>query len=187
MTIYGYCSIANDGSVFYFRTNENASQYKLVSIDISMEIPSSTIVIPEQRDALLCDVLRVHKDRFVVQYKCNVIHFSMNDCLIADLYFQVKDQIYIYDNGGRQLERLFSDFVGSITAHCRPSEPWIFVTMRSFTTPGTIAYYDFRRPEDQRTSIFRQTQVGGINPDDFETRQVCDCLLSFPNLSRQQR
>jgi len=187
MIIYGYCSIANDGSVFYFRTNENASQYKLISIDISMEIPSSTIVIPEQRDALLCDVLRVHKDRFVVQYKCNVIHFSMNDCLIADLYFQVKDQIYIYDNGGRQLERLFSDFVGSITAHCRPSDPWIFVTMRSFTTPRTIAYYDFRRPEDQRTSIFRQTQVGEINPDDFETRQVCGCLLSFPNLSRQQR
>lgn len=183
MIIYGYCSIANDGPVFYFHTNENASQNKLISIDISMEKPSSTIVIPEQRDALLCDVSRIHKDRFVVQYKRNVIHFSMNDCSVADLCFQVKDQIYIYDNGGRQLEQLFPDFVGSIVAHCRPSEPWLFVTMRSFTTPRTIAYYDFRRLEDQCTSIFRQTQVGGINPDDFETRQVCDCLLSFPNLS----
>lgn len=187
MIIYGYCSIANDGSVFYFHTNENAPQYKLISIDISMKEPSSTIVIPERRDALLCSVSRVHKDRFVVQYKHNVIHFPINGRLIADLYFQVKDQIHIYDNGGRKLEQLFPDFVGSMTAHCRPSQPWLFITMSSFTTPGTIAYYDFRRPEDQRTSIFRQIQVGGINPDDFETCQVRDCPLSFPKICSNSR
>lgn len=87
-------------------------------------------------------------------------------------FFQVKDELYIYDNSGKQLEHLFPDFVGSMTSHCRETHSWLFVTMSGFTTPGTIAYYEFKRPEGQRMLPFRQTKVNGLNPDDFETRQV---------------
>lgn len=150
-----YSYVANDGPIFYFHTNANASQYKLISVDISASKPSPTVVIPEQKDALLCDVSRVNNDRFIVQYKHNV-----------------KDQLFIYDNDGKRLEQLFPEFVGSMTAHCRATHPWLFITMSGFTTPGTLAYYDFKRPEGQRMSPFRQTKVNGLNPDDFETRQV---------------
>ncbi|KXN84219.1 Prolyl endopeptidase [Leucoagaricus sp. SymC.cos] len=150
-----YSYVANDGPNFFFYTNEGASNYRLISIDISASTPTPKTVIPEQKDALLCDVSRVNNDRFVVQYKHNV-----------------KDQIYIFDNTGKQLKQLFPDFVGSMTAHCRESHSWLFITMSGFTTPGTIAYYDFKRPERQRTTTFRQTKINGLNPEDFETRQV---------------
>lgn len=71
MTIGSY-SVTNDGPVFFFHTNANASQYKLISIDISTTKPSATAVIPERKDALLCDVSRVNSNGFVVQYKHNV-------------------------------------------------------------------------------------------------------------------
>ncbi|KAF9449560.1 hypothetical protein P691DRAFT_799170 [Macrolepiota fuliginosa MF-IS2] len=150
-----YSYVTNDGPIFFFHTNENASQYKLISVDVSADKPVPNIVIPEQQSALLCDVQQVNTDRFVVQYKRDV-----------------KDELYIYDKCGKQLERLFPDFVGSMTAHCRDTHPWLFITMSGFTTPGTIAYYDFKKPENQRMTTFRQTKVDGLNPDDFETRQV---------------
>lgn len=84
----------------------------------------------------------------------------------------MKDQLYIYDNNGEQLEQLFPDFVGSMTVCCRETHSWLFVTMSGFTNPATIAYYDFKQPEGRRMSPFRQTKVNGLNPDDFETRQV---------------
>lgn len=68
----GCYSVANDGPIFFFHTNENASQYQLISVDISADKPVPTVVIPERKDALLCDVQRVNTDRFVVQYKHNV-------------------------------------------------------------------------------------------------------------------
>jgi prolyl oligopeptidase len=91
----------------------------------------------------------------------------------------VKDELYICDNNGKELERLYPDFVGTMSAHCRDTHSWLFVTMSGFNTPGTIAYYDFKRPEGQRLTPFRQTKVKGLNPDDFETQQV---RLSFSNI-----
>jgi hypothetical protein len=68
----GCPSVTNDGAIFYFQTNENASQRKLISVDISADVVLPTVVIPERKDALLCEVSRVNKDRFAVQYKHNV-------------------------------------------------------------------------------------------------------------------
>lgn len=48
----------------------------------------------------------------------------------------------------------------------------MFVTMTGFTTPGVIARYDFRSPEDSRWSIYRTTLVKNLNPDDFISEQV---------------
>nr|QGP74449.1 prolyl oligopeptidase [Lepiota venenata]QKM76209.1 prolyl oligopeptidase [Lepiota venenata] len=150
-----YSCVANDGSIFYFYTNENASQYKLISVDISADKPQPTVVIPERKDALLCGVIRVDDNRFVVKCKRNV-----------------KDELYIYDNNGTQLERLFPDYVGTMSAHCRADHSWLFITMTGFTTPGVISYYDFKRPDGQRITPFRQIEVEGLSADDFETRQV---------------
>lgn len=72
LLIIGYYSVTNDGPSFFFHTNKDASQYKLISVDVSAEKPVPAVVIPEQKDALLCDVQRVNKDRFVIQYKRNV-------------------------------------------------------------------------------------------------------------------
>lgn len=69
-------STANDGTVFYFHTNKDAPQYKLVSVDIS-EPPEKREfkdVIPEDKEAQLEDVCVVNNDKLLVVYKRNVSH-----------------------------------------------------------------------------------------------------------------
>ena len=44
--------------------------------------------------------------------------------------------------------------------------------MSGFNTPNTIARYDFAVPEGRRWAILRTTKVNGLDPDDFESKQV---------------
>lgn len=44
--------------------------------------------------------------------------------------------------------------------------------MSGFTSPSTVARYDFAAPEDQRWSILRKGRVSGLDLDDFESQQV---------------
>lgn len=71
--VYNF-SIANNGPIFYFRTNHNAPFFKVVSVDISK--PRSERewkeVFPENEDANLERVLAVGEDKLAVVYKRNV-------------------------------------------------------------------------------------------------------------------
>ena len=71
---YFLFSIANDDTVFYFLTNSNAPQFKLVSVDIS--VPEAERVwkdiIVEDKDAHLENVIAVGGDKLAVVYKRNV-------------------------------------------------------------------------------------------------------------------
>lgn len=67
-------SIANDGTKFYFLTNKDAPQYKLVTIDIA-DPPEKQVfkdLIPEDEGAALEQALVVNNDSLVVVYKRNV-------------------------------------------------------------------------------------------------------------------
>jgi prolyl oligopeptidase len=66
--------LANDGTKLYIRTNEDAPQYKVVTLDLADQLRERKVVIPEDKDAHLEDVLPVNKDTFVVVYKRNVSH-----------------------------------------------------------------------------------------------------------------
>ncbi|KAG6853174.1 hypothetical protein C0991_006352 [Blastosporella zonata] len=150
-----YHIIANEGPVLYVKTNADAPQYKVTTIDVSKEKPVFADFIPEAKDANLTEIDFVNNDTFVVIYKRNV-----------------KDEVYLYSKTGSQLTRLASDFVGAASIVSRPNQPHFFVSMTGFNSPGTIARYDFTAPEDQRWSIYRTTKVNGLNPDDFESKQV---------------
>ncbi|KAF7799102.1 hypothetical protein EIP86_010332 [Pleurotus ostreatoroseus] len=153
-----YNYIANNGTVFYFLTNKDAPQYKLISVDIS-EPPEQRHpkeVIPEDKDAQLEDICVVNNDILAVVYKRNV-----------------KDEIYLYSMQGIRLSRLAEDFVGSMSLIGRREQSWFFVNMSSFTTPGLIARYDFKEAdESKRWSNYRTTLVKGLNPEDFRSKQV---------------
>jgi prolyl oligopeptidase len=88
---------------------------------------------------------------------------------------QVKDELYVFSHEGTHVTRVAEDFVGTISIDGPGDEkqPWFFATLTSFTNPCRVARYDFAAPEDQRWNIFRTTKLQGLNPDDFETRQVC--------------
>jgi prolyl oligopeptidase len=56
----------------YIRTNEDAPQYKVVTLDLADEERKRKVIIPEDKDAHLEDVQPVNNDSFVVVYKRNV-------------------------------------------------------------------------------------------------------------------
>ncbi|KAG5649915.1 hypothetical protein H0H81_001511 [Sphagnurus paluster] len=150
-----YNLIANDGPLLYFKTNLDAPQYKLITIDISGEKPVTKDLIPEDKNANLVEVDYVNNQYFAIIYKRDV-----------------KDEIYLYSKTGQQIQRLAPDFVGAATISCRPKQPYLFVTLSGFNTPGTVGQYDFAAPEEQRWSIYRSVKVNGLVPDDFESKQV---------------
>nr|E2JFG2.1 RecName: Full=Dual function macrocyclase-peptidase POPB; AltName: Full=Prolyl oligopeptidase B; Short=POP B; AltName: Full=Toxin-processing prolyl oligopeptidase [Amanita bisporigera]ADN19205.1 prolyl oligopeptidase [Amanita bisporigera] len=150
-----YHVITNHGSLIYVKTNVNAPQYKVVTIDLSTGEPEIRDFIPEQKDAKLTQVKCVNKGYFVAIYKRNV-----------------KDEIYLYSKAGDQLSRLASDFIGVASITNREKQPHSFLTFSGFNTPGTISRYDFTAPDTQRLSILRTTKLNGLNADDFESTQV---------------
>jgi prolyl oligopeptidase len=148
-----YDVITNHGSTLYVRTNKDASQYKVITIDLAKKNEVKDL-IPET-DAFLSDVSSVNKDNLAIIYKRNV-----------------KDEIYVYSRDGKQLTRLAPEFVGAASISSREKQPWFFVSMSGFNSPGTIARYDFTTAEEQRWNIYRSIKVGSLNPGDFDTRQV---------------
>jgi prolyl oligopeptidase len=73
----------------------------------------------------------------------------------------------------RVLHRLAADFVGTASLEGKRIYPWLFVSMTGFTTPGTIAQYDFsENEEEKRWNVIKTTAVRGLNPNDFEAQQV---------------
>ncbi|KZT12672.1 uncharacterized protein LAESUDRAFT_718954 [Laetiporus sulphureus 93-53] len=153
-----YQYIANDGSKFYLMTNKGAPQYKLVSIDLA-DPPEKRVfkdVIPEDKDAHLEGVHAINENSLIVTYKRNV-----------------KDEIYVYDMSGKRLTRVAADFVGSARVTGRRDQSWFFASLTGFTTPGIVARYNFSEKEEaKRWSIYRTTQVTGLNSDDFIADQV---------------
>lgn len=150
-----YRVITNDGPLLYVRTNKEAPQHKVITVDLSRDEPEIRDFIPEDKKADLVDIDCVNKDYFAVIYKRNVI-----------------DEIYLYSKKGYQICRLAQDFVGAATLASRERQSHFFIEMTGFNTPGTIGRYDFTAPERQQWSIYRTTKVTGLDPDDFETLQV---------------
>ena len=68
--------------------------------------------------------------------------------------------------------RLAEDAVGQIDVYGHEAHPWLFISMIGFTSPMTIGLYDFSAPDHKRWSIYRTTVLNGLNPDEFEARQV---------------
>ncbi|KAH8092482.1 prolyl oligopeptidase [Cristinia sonorae] len=165
-----YEYVANDGPLFYFRTNHNAPQFKFVSVDISLPASERVFkeIIPEDKDAFLEDVLAINGNTLIVLYKRNV-----------------KDELYLYSFSGTRLTRLAPDFVGAIHVSGRRDKDHFFSTLTGFTSPGTVALYDFKKSltagekqvdgladHSERWSVYRTTKVKGLDLDQFEASQV---------------
>lgn len=123
----------------------------------------------------MSSILSVNKDYFAVVYKRNVcavilVAFFLSLSLLCS---QVKDELYIYDASGKEIERLAKDFVGSASVTAREKQPFFFVSLTGFISPGMLARYDFTEPDKKKWSIFRNTKLNGLNTEDFEASQVC--------------
>lgn len=151
-----YRVIANDSTKLYILTNEDAPQYKVITIDLADPKRERKDLIPEQGDAFLDDVVAVGKDRFAIVYKRNVI-----------------DEIYLYSIDGDHITRIASDFVGAAELHGRRSLPNFFVTLTGFTNPGIVGQYNLDELDDSKKwCIYKTTKVKGLKTDEFSAEQV---------------
>ncbi|KAF8169488.1 prolyl oligopeptidase [Pholiota molesta] len=148
-----YDAITTKGTLVYLRTNHDAPQYKVITVDVSKNNKIEEL-IPES-DAYLSSILSVNRDYFAVVYKRNV-----------------KDELYVYTHEGKEHSRLAEDFVGAASVTGREKQSFFFVSLTGFTSPGTLARYDFNAPKDKRWSIYRHTKLNGLNTEDFEASQV---------------
>lgn len=69
--------VANDDSIFYVKTNLDAPQYKLITIDVEDDNRPAKDLIAEEKDATLVSINCVNTNNFAIVYKRNVRFFTL--------------------------------------------------------------------------------------------------------------
>ncbi|MEH2419987.1 MAG: prolyl oligopeptidase family serine peptidase [Nostoc sp.] len=146
-----YSFINNDDSVFYFRTDLNASRGRVIAIDTTNPAKENwREIIPQSAETL--ESVGILNNQFVADY-------------LKDAHSQIK----IFDLKGafvREVELPGLGSAGGFDGKRNDTETFYIYT--SFTTPGTIYRYDMTTG---KSIVFRQPEVD-FNSDDYETKQV---------------
>ncbi|CAN1322865.1 Prolyl endopeptidase [Linum perenne] len=150
-----YGTIANDGTLFTFLTNKDAPRYKIVRVDLKH--PSSWTDVVPQSDSkdVLENAYAVNGDRLIVSYLSDV----KNVLQIRDL------------ETGSYLQQLQIG-IGSVSQiSARRMDSCAFIPFSSFLSPGIIYQCEFGSgiPE---LKIFREINVPGFDPSEFQVNQV---------------
>jgi len=145
-----YDFIANDGPVFWFRTDRLAPRSRIITIDVRK--PSGEHwkeVVPESAQTLV---------------SANVVNNQLLVNYLSDAHGLVK----VFDLKGKFLHEVELPGIGSVSGFGgKRNEHETFYLYTSFTTPTTIYRYDLKTG---KSSVYRQPKVD-FNPADYETRQ----------------
>lgn len=147
-TNYGF--IGNDGANFYFQTDKDAPQGKVVSINVLAENPAFTEIVPQSKETLLG--VNIINNQFVMAY-------------LKDAFSQIR----IHDLSGKFIRNIALPGIGSATGFMGKSkDSETFYISSSFNMPPTIYHYDMNTGESK---LFRKSKVD-VNPDSYEVKQV---------------
>jgi prolyl oligopeptidase len=146
-----YNFIDNDGPVFWFQTDLDASRSKVIAIDTSSpERKNWKVIIPEAAETL------------------QGVSF-INHMFVGDYLKDAHSQFKIFDQSGKLVREVELPGLGSANGFGgKAKDKETFYSYTSFTTPTTIYRYDM---VTGTSTIFRQPKVD-FNPDAFETKQV---------------
>ncbi|HEY6121085.1 MAG TPA: prolyl oligopeptidase family serine peptidase [Pyrinomonadaceae bacterium] len=146
-----YNLIANDGPVFWFRTDLDATRGKIIAIDSTK--PDRTnwqVVVPEAPETL------------------QGVTF-VNHMFIADYLKDAHSQMKVYDRAGKFVREVEFPGLGTATGfNGKATDKETFYSFTSFTVPTTIYRYDM---VTGKSTVFRQPKVD-FNPADYETKQI---------------
>ncbi|XP_053566563.1 prolyl endopeptidase [Bombina bombina] len=151
-----YDYITNEGTIFTFKTNRNAPNYKLINIDFNNPEESSwKELIPEHNKDVLEWVSCVYSKFLVL-------------CYLHD----VKNVLQLHDLASGTHVKTFPLDVGSIVGYSgRKKDSEIFYQFTSFLSPGIIYHCDLTK-DVLEPSVFREITVKGFNLSDYQTVQV---------------
>jgi prolyl oligopeptidase len=143
--------IANDGPVFYFRTDLGAPKGRVIAIDIRKPARENyKEILPEAKDSLVG------------------VHVTGN-LLICTYLKDAKTQVKMYTlDGAFVREMKFPNIVTVSGFGGRRTDTETFYTLSSFATPPNIYRYDLATG---KSTLFRTPKVK-FNPDDYVVEQV---------------
>jgi prolyl oligopeptidase len=145
-----YDFIANEGPLFYFRTDKNAPKSRIIAIDIRKPAPDQwKELVPEAAETLT---------------SANIINKQLVLNYLTDAHSAVK----IFDLKGKPVRTLALPGIGSAAGfNGKAKDSETFYAYTSFTTPATIYRYDMKTG---KSSVYRQPKVD-FDPAAYETRQ----------------
>jgi prolyl oligopeptidase len=146
-----YSIIGNEGEVLYCLTNLNASNYKLVSIDLKN---------PDQKNWK--DVIGESKDLLEGVEKSGKF-------FVVKTLKDVTSRLYIYSLEGKQLNEISLPGLGIVESISAADDlDYFWYSYSSFTQPTIIYKSNFLQPAPV---VFRETKTP-FTPSDFVTEQV---------------
>eukprot|EP00761_Pharyngomonas_kirbyi_P014797 gb/GECH01014827.1/.p1 GENE.gb/GECH01014827.1/~~gb/GECH01014827.1/.p1 ORF type:complete len:714 (+),score=149.46 gb/GECH01014827.1/:1-2142(+) len=153
-----YIFTANNGSIFYFYSNENAPRYRLLAIDIEHSEKENWEEIISQSEHLLQEVICVNQSILIASYLENV-----------------KGTLKLFDMKGKFLKQIPIDDIGSIReVNANREDSEFFIGFTSFLQPTIVYRYTFDAPHTAEGSlvVHYETKVKNFDPKLFETKQV---------------
>jgi prolyl oligopeptidase len=146
-----YTFLGNDGTVFYFQTDNNAPRRRIIAIDINKPEKSNWREIISQATETISRASIVG-NYLIVSY-------------LKDAYTQTK----IYDLSGKFIREVKYPGIGTASGFGgRRTDEETFYVFTSFAFPPTIYRYDLKTGKSE---IFRQPKVK-FNPDEIEVKQI---------------
>ena len=146
-----YLFIGNEGSKFYFLTDQQAPMRRLIAIDVERPEPENwQEVVPEAE--VVAQSVNLVGSHFLISY-------------LKDAQSVVK----VYGLDGGWIRDVQFPGIGSASGFAgRPDDSETFYSFQNFTTPSTIFQYN---AETGKSQVFKQAEVA-FDPSQFETRQV---------------
>ena len=146
-----YELVGNDGSKFYFKTDHDAPQNRLIAIDIDNPEPKFwQELVPEDSDKL--EFSTYVGGRFVCIYLHHAAH-----------------QVRFFKSDGIPDGELSLPRLGMVIGfRGRADDPETFYKFSNFTTPGTVYRFDL----DTREETLFQTPDVAFEPGDYVTKQI---------------
>ncbi|MEX2119887.1 MAG: prolyl oligopeptidase family serine peptidase [Pirellulales bacterium] len=146
-----YEFIANDGPVFWLRTDLDAPRNRVIAVDTRNPAREAWREVIPQAGQLLEEV--------------NMVGGRFFGLYLHDAHSRVE----MFDSSGKSRGSVELPGLGSAAGFAgRRGDRETFFSFTSFTTPTTIFRYDLAAGTSE---VFRKPEVD-FNPDDYETRQV---------------
>ncbi|KAG5176056.1 prolyl endopeptidase [Tribonema minus] len=167
-----YSYITNEGRTFWFLTNLDAPRYKVIKMTLPpagspMEADPASLALVPRVDVVQQDSVAVLEGAYAVA----------NDRLVLLYMRDAYEQLEICDLNGGDRRSIQLPSIGSIEGiSAKKTKNEMFFKFVNFQDAGTTYRCEITRKQDGKIEIsrdvFKRTVVPGLNPDDFETKQV---------------
>ena len=153
--------ISNDGPIHYILTNRNASNYRLIKVNLtnsySIQESQWKDLIPEHNDDVLRSV-RIINDTFII---CHYIH-------------DVKSRLEIRKLIDGTLIKMLNIPLGSIEwiSWQRKNDSQAFFSFTSFLTPTTVYRIRFDGDQNFQPILYQQSWPKNFDSKKFITKQI---------------